>query len=309
MDLLSDILDSMALKGQLYFRTCFNSPWGVTVPHYERAIRFHLAIQGDCWVMVEGQEPLHLKQGDMVMIPGGSSHDLSDIADRKPQLLERVIEDNGYQGSGTFVIGKGCERAATQLMCGHFSFADGSDHAILRALPPILHISAAVRASSFWLDQGLRLMAQQMLGEAPGSAAAVRRMSEVIFIETVRNCANQSPSLAKLLEALTDPKISRAILAMHRQTASPWTVETLASEAAMSRSRFAERFHDLVGCGPLTYLSEWRLQRAKDLLSDRRVSVQEVAGRIGYQSPAAFTRAFANMFGQSPSEFRRSIVA
>ena len=309
MDLLSEILDSMALKGQLYFRTCFNSPWAVTVPHYERAIRFHLAIQGECWIKVPGHEPVHLRQGDMVMIPGGSSHDLSDTADRKPQSLETVIEDNGYQGAGTFVIGEGCERTATQLMCGHFSFADGSDHAILRALPPVLHVSAAVRASSFWLDQALRLMAQQMLGEAPGSASAVRRMSEVIFIETVRCCANQSPSLEKLLEAFTDTKISRAILAMHHQAANNWTVETLASEAAMSRSRFAERFQDLVGCGPLTYLSEWRLQRSKDLLSDRRVSIQEVAGRIGYQSPAAFTRAFANMFGQSPSEFRRSLTA
>lgn len=309
MDLLSEILDSMSLKGQLYFRTCFNSPWAVTVPHYERAIRFHLAIQGECWVTPEGHPPVHLRQGDMVMIPGGASHNLSDTETRTPMSLETVMEESGYTGSGTFVIGKGCERAAAQLMCGHFTFADGSDHQILRALPPLIHISASVRASSFWLDQALRLMAQQMLGDAPGSTAAVRRMSEVIFIETVRSCADQSESLAKLLEALTDPKISKAIVAMHRQTADNWTVETLASEAAMSRSRFAERFHELVGCGPLTYLSEWRLQRAKDLLADRRVSVQEVAGRIGYQSPAAFTRAFANMYGQSPTEFRRSITA
>ncbi len=309
MDLLSDILDSLSLQGQFYFRTCFNSPWSIGVPDYARAIRFHYAVQGECWVRTGDGVPIHLRQGDLVLVPAGAAHILSDMPERKPVALERVMEDNAYAGGSLLVVGEGCENAATQLMCGHFTFAEGSDHPLLRSLPDLLHVSASMRSSAFWLDEALRLMARQMADSNPGSMAVVRRMSEIIFIETVRSSASQSQQLAGLLEALSDPKISRAIQAMHRDVATHWTVETLASEAVMSRSRFAARFQELVGCGPLTYLAEWRLQKACSLLRDGRASIQEVAGRIGYQSPAAFTRAFANMFGESPTSFRTRLAA
>ena len=304
MDPLSDILDSLSLQGQFYFRTCFNAPWAIAVPDYEKAIRFHYAVQGECYVQAGDEPAIHLQQGDLVLVPAGAAHTMADSMGRKPAELETVMQDNGYTGGGTFVVGKGCKDSATQLLCGHFTFAEGSSHPLLRSLPSLLHVSARMRSNTFWLDEALRLMGRQMSDDNPGSLAVVRRMSEIIFIETIRCCADQSEHLAGLMEALSDPRISRAIQAMHRDIATHWTVETLAGEAAMSRSRFADRFQELVGCGPLTYLAEWRLQKARELLQDRRISIQQVAGRIGYQSPAAFTRAFANMFGESPSSFR-----
>lgn len=309
MDLLSDILDSLSLQGQFYFSTCFNSPWSIGVPDYAAAIRFHYVVQGECYIRRGDGEAHHLRQGDLALIPAGAAHAISDSSARKPVVLEKVLEDAGYTGSGTLIIGDGCEHAATRLMCGHFTFAEGSDHPLLRSLPDLIHVSAGLRRSTFWLDEALRLMARQMADNNLGSSAVVRRMSEIIFIETIRSSASQSEQLSGLLEALNDPKISRAIEAMHRDVATQWTVETLAGEAAMSRSRFAARFQELVGCGPLTYLAEWRLQKACMLLREGKVSVQEVAGRIGYQSPAAFTRAFANMFGESPTSFRVRLAA
>ena len=309
MDLLSDILDSLSLEGQFYFRTCFNGPWSIGVPNYASAIRFHYAVQGECYVRAGEDEPIHLRQGDLVLVPAGAAHIISDTPERKPVGLERAMEESEYEGGPLFVVGDGCENAATQLMCGHFTFAEGSDHPLLRSLPSLIHVSASMRSSTFWLDEALRLMARQMADDNPGSMAVVRRMSEIIFIETVRSSASQSEQLAGLMEALSDPKISRAIQAMHRDVATHWTVEALAGEAAMSRSRFAARFQELVGCGPLTYLAEWRLQKACALLREGKTSIQEVAGRIGYQSPAAFTRAFANMFGESPTSFRTRLVA
>lgn len=309
MDLLSDILDSLSLEGQFYFRTCFNSPWSIGVPNYASAIRFHYAVQGECYVRAGDEEPIHLRQGDLVLVPAGAAHVISDTPAREPIGLDRAMEEADYEGGPLFVVGKGCENAATQLMCGHFTFAEGSDHPLLRSLPSLIHVSASMRSSTFWLDEALRLMARQMADDNPGSMAVVRRMSEIIFIETVRSSASQSEQLAGLMEALSDPKISRAIQAMHRDVATHWTVEALAGEAAMSRSRFAARFQELVGCGPLTYLAEWRLQKACALLREAQISIQEVAGRIGYQSPAAFTRAFANMFGESPSSFRTRLAA
>lgn len=309
MDLLSDILDSLALQGQFYFSTCFNSPWSIGVPSYAAAIRFHLVVQGDCYIRTGDDEAHHMRQGDFALIPAGAAHAISDRPERKPVELETVLQDAGFLGAGTLIVGDGCENAATKLMCGHFTFAEGSNHPLLRALPSVIHVSAGLRSTTFWLDEALRLMARQMADDNPGSMAVVRRMSEIIFIETVRSSASQSQQLAGLMEALSDPRISRAIQAMHRDVATHWTVEALASEAAMSRSRFAARFQELVGCGPLTYLAEWRLQKACALLREGRVSIQEVAGRIGYQSPAAFTRAFANMFGESPTSFRTRLAA
>lgn len=308
MDLLSDILDSLSLQGQLYFRTCFNSPWSIGVPTYAKAIRFHYALQGECYVRAGNEEPVYLRQGDLVLVPAGAAHVISDTPERRPVELEAVMQDSGYTGLGTFIVGAGSKNAATQLMCGHFSFAEGSSHPLLRSLPSIIHVSASIRSSTFWLDEALRLMARQMADDNPGSMAVVRRMSEIIFIETVRSCASQAKQLGGLMEALSDPKISRAIQAMHRDVSIQWTVEALAGEAAMSRSRFAARFQELVGCGPLTYLSEWRLQKACAMLRNGTVSIQEIAGRIGYQSPAAFTRAFANMFGESPTSFRARLA-
>lgn len=309
MDILSDILDSLALHGQFYFRTSYNSPWSIGVPNFASAIRFHFAVQGECFVRAGDEAPIHLRQGDLVLVPAGAAHTISDTPERRPVDLETVMQDNGYTGTGTFIVGNGCERAATQLMCGHFTFAEGSSHPLLRSLPKVIHLSAGMRSASFWLDEALRLMARQMADENPGSHAVVRRMSEIIFIETVRACSSQSDHLNGLMEALADPKISRAIQAMHRDVATQWTVQALAGEAAMSRSRFAARFQELVGCGPLSYLAEWRLQKACALLRKGRLSVQEVAGRIGYQSPAAFTRAFTNMFGETPTGFRSRLAA
>ena len=155
MDLLSDILDSLALQGQFYFRTCFNSPWAIGVPDYASAIRFHFAVQGECYVRAGEDDPSLLRQGDLVLVPAGAAHSLSDTPERKPVSLETVLQDTGYSGTGTFIVGEGCERAATQLMCGHFTFAEGSRHPLLRSLPKLLHLSAGMRSASFWAGPAL----------------------------------------------------------------------------------------------------------------------------------------------------------
>ena len=190
------------------------------------------------------------------------------------------------------------------MVCGHFSFADGADHPLLRALPPVLQITAADRARMPILDDVLRLIVRRMFEDAPGTSASVARLSEVLYIEILRAGIERAPDLKRLLSAVTDPQIGRALALIHHKLDQAWTVEALASEVGMSRSRFAERFRDLVGVGPMTYLADWRLQRARAMLNDNLVSVQEVAVRIGYQSPSAFTRAFAQKFGRPPRAIR-----
>jgi transcriptional regulator GlxA family with amidase domain len=168
--------------------------------------------------------------------------------------------------------------------------------------------SAATRARTPLLDEMLRLVARTVFSGEIGSDAAVTRLSEIVFIELLRAGIAEDPQLGTMLEALRDKQIGRALELIHANPARPWTVEHLAAEIGMSRSRFADRFSSLMGVGPMAYLADWRLQKALALLDDSRCSVQQVATQTGYQSPAAFTRAFAGKFGLPPTEYRRALA-
>ncbi len=305
MDILDDILSTLNLKGVLYFRTDFSGAWATTVPELPGAARFHLVVQGTCHVTFRSGASVTLRPGDLVLIPGGREHIIADKPGRPAPPLQTVLEDVGYDGAGVLAIGDGDENASTQMVCGHFSFRDGADHALLRALPDYVMTTASDRAKAPLLDETLRLIARRIFAPEPGSTAAVKRLSESIYVELLRIGAVHSPAMAAILSALQDPQIGKALNTMHAAPDRPWTVESLAAEVAMSRSRFADRFRDLMGMSPMAYLSEWRLQKALALLDEPRFSVSQVAVQSGYQSPAAFTRAFAAKFGTSPTEYRR----
>lgn len=305
MDILDDILDTLDLRGALYFRTDFTGPWAVTVPEFGSAARFHLVMQGRLHVQTACGAELTLGPGDLIMVPKGWSHVLADAPGRRAPELETVLEAVGYDGQGVLRVGEGDPMASTQMLCGHFTFRERADHPILRALPDHILITAAMRLREPLLDEMLRLAARRAFADRLGSEAAITRLSEIVFIEVLRAGIGQSPELMGLIEAFRDRQIGRALELIHRNPDKGWTVESLASEVAMSRSRFAERFSQLVGVGPMTYLSDWRLQKALALLERSQSTVQEIAGKAGYSSPAAFTRAFAGKFGLAPTEYRR----
>ncbi len=304
-DVLSDIFETIRLRATLYFRTDYSPPWAITVPAYQQAARFHLVVQGRCHVTLKSGREIDLGAGDLIIIPRGQEHIISDRAGRTSAPLERVIEDSGYDGEGTFVLGSGDPGASTQMICGHFGFTEGADHPLLRALPEAVVMTPADRARHPILDETLRLVVRRVFAHGPGASTAIARLSEVFFIEVVRASIEQSPELDRVLSAMTDGQIGRALELIHNDAASDWTVASLASEVGMSRSRFAERFADMIGESPMKYLADWRLQQALVLLGQSRINVQEVAARVGYQSPAAFTRAFAQRFGVPPTEYRQ----
>jgi AraC-like DNA-binding protein len=306
MDILDDILDTLNLKGVLYFRTDFSDRWAVTVPDLEQAARFHLVVQGSTHVQFSDGTSVRLGPGDLVLIPRGRSHILADQACTSAPDLETVLSDVGYDGQGVLAVGAGDKDASTQMVCGHFVFRPGADHPLLRALPDYLVTTASMRAREPWLDEMLRVLVRRAFSAEMGSAASVTRLSEIVFIELLRVGVSQSPQLASVLEAFQDKQIGRALQVIHGAPAETWTVERLASEVGMSRSRFAERFRQLMGTGPMAYLSDWRLQKALSLLEGSQCSMQEVASRSGYQSSAAFSRAFSGKFGVAPSAYRRA---
>lgn len=305
MDLLDDILGTLDLTGALYFRTDFSPPWAITVPELAGAARFHLVVQGRCHVAVGDAESVELGPGDLILVPRGRSHVLADRPDRTPAPLERVLEQAGFEGSGVLALGNGDPQAATQMICGHYTFRSEADHPLLRGLPDYLLVPAAVRAGEPWLDDMLRMIARRLFADEMGSEAAVTRLSEIVFIELLRIGMAQSETLRAVLTAFQDRQVGNALRLIHARPDEAWTVESLARAIGMSRSRFAERFRDLMGSSPMAYLSDWRLQKALSLLDDSRCSVQQVAVRTGYRSPAAFSRAFSGKFGVPPTSYRR----
>lgn len=303
-DVLSDVLDTVALKAAIYFRTDFHPEFGIAVPAYGRAARFHLVVQGSCYVTLESGLQVRLQPGDLALVPNGSSHLLSSKDTASCAPLADVMSQAGFTGSGPFVVGEGPDGASCQMVCGHFTFADGADHPLLRSIPDLLHITASDRANRPMLDDVLRLLVRRMFEGEPGAAATVSRLSEVLFIEAMRAGIAQAPDIGRLMSAVYDPQIGRALMLIHGDVAAPWTVKSLAAAVGMSRSRFAERFSQLVESGPMAYIAEWRLQRALNLLSAASAPIKTIAHSVGYRSAAAFTRAFTERFGCSPKERR-----
>lgn len=306
MDVLTDIFDTLDLKGVLYFRTDFSPPWSVEVPDLVDAARFHLVVQGNCHVTLPSGDVVSLGPGDLILIPRGQSHILSHEITHQAPSLETVLADLGYDGNGVLIAGNGSEQASTKMVCGHLTFRRGADHPILHTLPDYIYTTAGDRAREPLLDEMLRLISRRIFVEDLGSAASLTRMSEIVFIELVRAGIGRDQKLSTMVSAFRDKYIGQALELIHKRTSEPWTVETIAREIGMSRSRFSDRFSNLLEVSPMAYLSEWRLQKALTLLEDWRCSIQQVSNQVGYQSPAAFTRAFSKRFGESPRQYQRA---
>jgi AraC-like DNA-binding protein len=303
-DVLSDIFDTIRLRATIYFRTDYSPPWAISVPAFSQAARFHLVVQGRCHVCLVSGKALDLGPGDLIVIPRGQPHTLADSQGRSPAPLEQVVAQSGYDGRGAFVLGSGNPNASTQMVCGHLGFTEGADHPLLRALPEVIVMTTADRARHVLLDEVLGLLVRRVFIEGLGATSAIARLSEIFFIETIRAACEKHPELARVIGAMSDVHIGKGLDLMHAAPGKPWSVESLAAAVGMSRSRFAERFSELMGDGPMGYLADWRLQRALVLLSKPRTNVQEVAHAVGYQSAAAFTRAFSQKFGAPPSDYR-----
>ena len=309
MDILDDILETLDLKGALYFRTDFSGDWAVTVPELGAAARFHLVLQGRCHVTVADGEGVMLGPGDLIMVPGGRAHVLADAPGRRAPPLETVLGDAGYDGRGVLAVGPHDPDASTQMVCGHFNFRTMASHPVLDALPERIVITAAMRLGEPWLDELLRLMARRVFSDGLGAETAVKRLSEIVFAEVLRAGVPQAGGLSPVLSGLRDPQIGKSLELIHAAPEKPWSVASLAAEVGMSRSAFADRFKDLVGLAPVGYLADWRLQKALSMLDGSQKPIQRVAAETGYLSAAAFTRAFSGKFGVSPSDYRRRLQA
>ena len=245
LDLLSDILTSLSMRGSLYFRTSFTQPWGVAVPSYENVARFHYAHRGGCLVSVgDSAETVSLEQGDLIIIPHGSSHQLFCSHDSKEVVLEleTVLQKSGYTGEGALVYGGEIPNSETQLICGHFSFDMRAKHILLERLPPFIHLENYGENAGKWMEATLRVIGDEAGGQRMGGDLIALKMSEAILAQAIRSFIESDDALNWGLGGFSDTNLRRALDAFHKTPSQVWTVETLANEAGMSRTGFAVLF-------------------------------------------------------------------
>ncbi|MEX2130771.1 MAG: AraC family transcriptional regulator [Pseudohongiellaceae bacterium] len=303
MDVLSDVLSSIHLGGGVYFRCEMSAPWGMAIPATPVA-EFHVVVRGHCWLRVGDSEKLILLQGgDVVAFLDGGAHGLVD----SPHSLEKnaadIIEGQSLEHFGPVLHGGG--GALASILCGYFEFDRDSLHPLVAALPPFIHLRGTGIAEFNWLQNTLNFMIQEALAARPGAEAVVSRLAGVLFVQLVRAYIEQSSAPPAMLAALADKQIGKVLALMHKEPARAWTLEALARNAGMSRSALATRFNLLVGDTPMHYLTMWRLQLARKLLGESPQSTAAIAERVGYQSEAAFSKAFKRAIGLGPGAYRR----
>lgn len=309
MDLLSDILLRLNLRGSLYFRTSFTSPWGVEVPAFANVARFHFVHRGRCLVRVAGAGGLvALEQGDLLIVPKGASHRLfcDPVNEGHVLPLDRVIELSGFTGEGALVYGGDDDDRDTQLVCGHFAFDPLARHPLIDRLPPYIHLADYGQAAGKWMEASLRMIGTEAGGAQIGGDLIALKMSEIILAQALRVFLAGEGANQAGLAGLADPQLARALAALHRDPGRAWTVADLAREAGLSRTGFALRFAADMNMTPMAYLTQWRMQLARHALRHGREPVADVAERVGYGSEAAFVRVFRKEAGLTPAAFRRA---
>jgi AraC-like DNA-binding protein len=314
-DVLSDVLHAVRLSGAVYFDFELSSPWvaeappsreiaPIVMPGAERVIEYHMVARGACWAQPVGDEPIRLKEGDVIVFPQGDPHILSSA----PHM--RATPDLSMFARSTRlplvyeVGGGGPDRA--RIVCCFFGCDERPFNPLLAALPKVIHVAASGdQAAAGWLATLLHMAARESGSARAGSENVLSRLSELMFVETVRRYIEALPATETgWLAGLRDPVVGQALAALHGQPRETWTVERLARLVGTSRSAFAQRFTEMVGHPPMQYLALWRMQLASRLLSDGG-HVAQVADAVGYESEAAFSRAFKKLVGQAPATWRR----
>ncbi len=305
MDVLSDILDLLKIRGSFYFSTEYSAPWGIQVPDYKNVARFHMAVGGDCWVKVNStNEHLMLCPGDMVIIPHGAAHTLSDSPETPIVSLDHAMEVGNLTDDSHFVYG-GEGKSKCHLVCGHFEFDENFHHPLLQDLPDHILILGKQAVEFSWFENAMRYMSYESTGSGLGSQAIIKRLSEILFIHAVRVWAASGNHQSGFLRAISDKHIGRGLKKFHEQPGNTWTIDQLALESGLSRSVFADRFRDMMDMTPAQYMTFWRMQKACEYLLEGELSTDAIAEKVGYQSQASFSKVFKKVVGTGPGQYRR----
>lgn len=342
MDVLSDILNVLRLNGGAFFTAEFSAPWSVYTPtadelavlmntRAECIAVFHIFLEGECWIRWQDLEPFQLSAGSAIIFNRKPSHSLSSGPGVQAESIVPLVaypEDKNvpeiHHGGGGDVTRFFCGF----LQCDHrFNPVFGAMPALIIATPdspgprPILTALdgnelgrnppyVVMPTGDTWLKTTLSHLVREAFADEPGSPAMLSRLTELFYVEILRRYIREAAVLERgWFAAMNDVEVGRALRLLHAQPGRKWTVQELAAEVGMSRSALAQRFADLVGESPMRYLTNWRMQRAKDLILRGQLSLPMIAEQVGYDSEVAFNRAFKREVGLPPASWREQLLA
>lgn len=288
-DLLTDILSSYRLTARVHAHASYCGDWALNTSGFRR-VTFHLLGRGSCWLHLRhATAPIRLHAGDFVMFPHDAWHVLAPT-DSLEKAATQASPDDG---------------SATTVMCGYFDFGERGRNPIVEALPEVVLVRAEDTARHADLEQLARLMLTEADSDQIGAQHVLDRLSEALFVMVLRFHIERNTERRGLLAMMADPRLSKALAMAHHDPGRPWTVESLARAAGMSRTAFASRFNELVGEPPMEYLTRQRMRIADRLLRDPKRSVAWVAEQVGYATETAFRRAYKRVQGVGPGAVRR----
>lgn len=334
MDLLSEVLRVVRLSGALHFRGEFRHPWAFSSSRPEMlAARlgvpdgsvtpFHVVTEGNCWITTGTLPPIRVEQGDVIIFPRGDMHVMASALDVPPVPIAQIYNNPSHDQ--VTVMRYGGDGDSARFICG-FLHADQQFDPLLSSLPALLWVRLRAhgleletidasgarsvqpitsRQEVEWWQASLRYLIAESAEPGPGNRAVLARLTESLFVEVLRwQLRHAEHGHGGWLAGLHDPQVGRVLSLIHALPGRPWTVDEFAKEAAISRAALAKRFVDLVGQSPIHYLTSWRMQLARHLLRESTLGIGEIAGRVGYESEAAFNRAFRRLVGSPPATWR-----
>lgn len=306
-DPLAEALHLLRLTGTLFCRSELTAPWGIDMPPLEGCMMFHLVTAGRCWLEIDGEEPQLLQQGSLALVPRDQGHRLLSDLEAPAELLFDIPVERLSERYEILRQGGGGEPA--RLICVVVRYDRLAAEHLVALLPSVIQIHTWDEDESSWLQSTLRFISREAKELRPGGETVITRLADVLVIQMIRSWIDTSPEADKgWLAALRDDKVGEALTAIHREPERDWTVASLAREAGMSRSAFSARFTQLVGETALRYLTQWRMRLARTRLRETSEPISVISERVGYESEAAFCRAYKRMFGAPPGSARRSVT-
>jgi AraC-like DNA-binding protein len=315
MDALSEAMRAVRVTGALFFNGEFAAPWRFATPAQdqlgpqispdsERLILFHLVTEGQAVARTAGHDEVSLAPGDIVVFPHGDAHEmwqgrtsrLFPGARMLPKLTKGELVAEKWGGDGP----------VTRIICGYLGCERHAESLFLSGLPAILKTNVRSSPADAWVESAIRHCASEPEVQQAGRLAVLAKLAEALFVETLcRYMDELPPERTGWLAGARDARVGRALALLHREPARAWTLPDLARASGASRTVLADRFAQLMGESPLAYLARWRLQLGARLLLTTNRKVLRVAYDVGYESEAAFSRAFKRVFGAPPARYRR----
>ena len=315
MDAFSEILSGVKLTGAVFFTAEFSAPWGFTTPASDvmtekvapgaaHLVLYHLLIDGSGYVEMEDGQSVILAPGDVVIFPHGDPHHMSSSKSVKPPFPNYGITPK-IKARDLSPLCAGGGGAVSKFVCGYMTCDPHLSRPILNGLPPVFKVNVRTDSSGHWLETSILHLVEEAASGRMGSEAMLAKLSEALFVDTLRRYVDGMPEQQSgWLAGARDPVVGRSLALLHGRVAHPWTIAELSEAVGISRSALVERFSRYLVEPPMTYLTRWRLQLAAESLKQTSRGVADIAADIGYESEAAFSRAFKREFGQPPGQYR-----